>query len=68
MSQTMLYKRGTAIKCGPYSLDYLIVGEEEVEENLALGWVKTPAETEESERRKKPGPKPKAAQDGEKKG
>lgn len=72
MSQTMLYKRGTAIKCGPYSLDYLIVGEEEVEENLALGWVKTPAETElpetETVQRKKPGPKPKAAQDGENKG
>jgi hypothetical protein len=72
MLQTMLYKRGTAIKCGPYSLDYIIVGEEEVEKNLALGWVKTPVKTEllepEPAQRKKPGPKPKVAEDGENKG
>lgn len=70
MSEIMLYKRGGMITCGPYSLDYIIVGEENVEENLSLSWVKTPAETElpEPEQRKKPGPKPKAAQDGENKG
>ncbi|MGX8941619.1 hypothetical protein ACWWJF_15915 [Symbiopectobacterium sp. Eva_TO] len=70
MSEVMLYKRGSIIKCGPYSLDYIIVGEEEIEDKLALGWVKTPAETEspEPEQRKKPGPKPKVAQDGENKG
>ena len=78
MSKTMLYKQGEMITCGPHSLDYIIVADEEVEEKLSLGWVKTPAETElpepepepepEVRTKKKPGPKPKAEQNGEDKG
>ncbi|KRF62841.1 hypothetical protein AO825_08250 [Pectobacterium brasiliense] len=74
MPEIMLYKRGTTIKCGPFSLDYIIVSEEEIEDKLTLGWVKNPAETESPEpepepaQRKKPGPKPKVAQDGANKG
>lgn len=72
------------ITCGPHYLDYIIVADEEVEEKLSLGWVKTPAETElpepepepepelepepEVRAKKKPGPKPKAEQNGEDKG
>ena len=62
------------ITCGQHSLDYIIVADEEIEEKLSLGWVKTPAETElpepepEVKERKKPGPKPKAEQNGEDKG
>lgn len=82
MSKTMLYKQGSMITCGQHSLDYIIVADEEIEEKLSLGWVKTPAETElpepepepdpepepEVKERKKPGPKPKAEQNGEDKG
>lgn len=72
----MLYKQGNTITCGQHSLDYIIVADEEVEEKLSLGWVKTPAETElpepdpepEVKTKKKPGPKPKAEQNGEDKG
>ncbi|EFQ5086474.1 hypothetical protein H0C74_001719 [Salmonella enterica] len=76
MAKTMLYKQGNTITCGQHSLDYIIVADEEVEEKLSLGWVKTPAETElpepdpepEVKTKKKPGPKPKAEQNGEDKG
>ena len=82
MAKTMLYKQGNTITCGQHSLDYIIVADEEVEEKLSLGWVKTPAETElpgpgpgpgpdpepEVKTQKKPGPKPKAEQNGEDKG
>ena len=45
MSQIMLYKPGTIITCGPHSLDYIIVDDEEVKSHLKKGWVKTPEET-----------------------
>ncbi|EFK3123886.1 hypothetical protein ACTZKR_16615 [Escherichia coli] len=45
MSQIMLYKPGTMITCGPHSLDYIIVDDEEVKSHLKKGWVKTPEET-----------------------
>lgn len=44
MSQTMLYREGTAITCGPYSLDYIVVDDEDVKKTLADGWYKTPEE------------------------
>lgn len=45
MSQIMLYKPGSMITCGPHSLDYIIVDDEEVKSHLKKGWVKTPGET-----------------------
>ena len=45
MSQIMLYKPGSMITCGPPSLDYIIVDDEEVKSHLKKGWVKTPEET-----------------------
>jgi hypothetical protein len=45
MSQIMLYKPGSMITCGPHSLDYIIVDDEEVKSHLKKGWVKTPEET-----------------------
>ncbi|MCB7002438.1 hypothetical protein LIZ07_00120 [Escherichia coli] len=45
MSQIMLYKPGSTITCGPHSLDYIIVDDEEVKSHLKKGWVKTPEET-----------------------
>ncbi|WP_440866615.1 hypothetical protein [Symbiopectobacterium purcellii] len=42
------------------------MGDGDIQGKLAEGWVKTPAETD--EQKKKPGPKPKVAQDGENKG
>lgn len=45
MSQIMLYKPGSMISCGPHSLDYIIVDDEEVKSHLKKGWVKTPEET-----------------------
>lgn len=45
MSQIMLYKPGSMITCGPHSLDYIIVDDEEVKSHLKKGWVKTPKET-----------------------
>ncbi|ELN4631652.1 TPA: hypothetical protein RK103_003956 [Escherichia coli] len=45
MSQIMLYKQGSMITCGPHSLDYIIVDDEEVKSHLKKGWVKTPEET-----------------------
>ncbi|CAL6697454.1 TPA: hypothetical protein IF337_001156 [Escherichia coli] len=45
MSQIMLYKPGSMITCGPLSLDYIIVDDEEVKSLLKKGWVKTPEET-----------------------
>lgn len=70
MSQIMLYKQGSKITCGPYSLDYIIVDESDVDEHLDKGWVKSPDGTAlpEPAAKKKPGPKPKAADDGENKG
>lgn len=76
MSQIMLYKQGSKITCGPYSLDYIIVDESDADEHLDKGWVKSPQDTvlpepepePEPVAKKKPGPKPKAADDGENKG
>ncbi|HEB0856591.1 TPA: hypothetical protein RY260_004552 [Citrobacter freundii] len=70
MSQIMLYKPGLMITCGPHSLDYIIVDEGDVDEHLDKGWVMHPDETArtEPETKKKPGPKPKAADDGENEG
>ncbi|MDM3203053.1 hypothetical protein OGV58_13680 [Citrobacter sp. Cf097] len=78
MSQIMLYKLGSMITCGPHSLDYIIVDEDDVDEHLDKGWVKHPDDTvlpepepepePEPAAKKKPGPKPKAADDGENKG
>lgn len=72
MPQVMLYKPGKKITCGPHSLDYIIVDEGDVDEHLENGWVKHPDDTvlpePEVKERKKPGPKPKAADDGENKG
>ncbi|ELZ5573935.1 hypothetical protein U0H19_004377 [Escherichia coli] len=78
MSQVMLYKPGKKIACGPHSLDYIIVDEDDVDEHLDKGWVKHPDDTvlpepdpepePEPTAKKKPGPKPKAADDGENKG
>ena len=74
MPQVMLYKTGTMITCGPHSLDYIIVEEEAVDEHLVKGWVTHPDDTVLSEQepepvaKKKPGPKPKAADNGENKG
>ncbi|EFH3902284.1 hypothetical protein ACSD3G_000243 [Escherichia coli] len=45
MSQIMLYKPGSMITCGPHSLDYIIIDDEEVKSHLKKGWVKTPEET-----------------------
>ncbi|HFZ0482469.1 hypothetical protein MLR98_17400 [Escherichia coli] len=45
MSQIMLYKPGSMITCGPHSLDYIIVDDEEVKSHLKKGWVKAPEET-----------------------
>ena len=45
MSQIMLYKPGSMITCGPHSLDYIIVDDEEVKSHLKKGWGKTPEET-----------------------
>lgn len=45
MSQIMLYKPGSMITCGPHSLDYIIVDDEEVKSHLKKSWVKTPEET-----------------------
>ncbi len=45
MSQIMLYEPGSMITCGPHSLDYIIVDDEEVKSHLKKGWVKTPEET-----------------------
>ena len=41
MSQIMLYKPGSMITCGPHSLDYIIVDDEEVKSHLKKGWVET---------------------------
>lgn len=72
MSQIMLYKLGSMITCGPHSLDYIIVDEGDVDEHLDKGWVKHPDDTvlpePVSTAKMKPGPKPKAADDGENKG
>lgn len=74
MSQFMLYKPGKKITCGPHSLDYIIVDEDDVDEHLDKGWVKHPDDTvlpepePEPVAKKKPGPKPKAEDDGENKG
>ncbi|EPM9517882.1 TPA: hypothetical protein J0C78_003215 [Escherichia coli] len=74
MSQIMLYKLGSMITCGPHSLDYIIVDEDDVDEHLDKGWVKHPDDTvlpepePEPAAKKKPGPKPKAEQNGEDKG
>lgn len=70
MPQVMLYKTGTMITCGPHSLDYIIVEEEEVSQHLDKGWVTHPDDTVQPgpAAKKKPGPKPKAADNGENKG
>lgn len=69
MSKTMLYKSGAMITCGRFNLDYVIADEDEVASYLASGWKAHPDETESAEpERKKPGRKPKAADDGENKG
>lgn len=74
MSQIMLYKLGSMITCGPHSLDYIIVDEDDVDEHLDKGLVKHPDDTvlpepePEPAAKKKPGPKPKAEQNGEDKG
>ncbi|MEQ1967263.1 hypothetical protein ABLA30_09600 [Xenorhabdus nematophila] len=60
--KTMLYKQGTMITCGPYSLDYLVVTNEEIEGSLKQGWVKHPHETAEKPKRNK------AVDDGENQG
>ncbi|CAM3700395.1 hypothetical protein Xentx_00481 [Xenorhabdus thuongxuanensis] len=39
------------ITCGPYSLDYLVVANEEIEGSLKQGWVKHPHETVEKPKR-----------------
>lgn len=44
--QTMLYRRGTMIICGPYALDYIVVNDSDIEGELAKGWFKTPAGAE----------------------
>lgn len=70
MPQVMLYKTGTMITCGPHLLDYIIVEEEAVAEHLDKGWVTHPDDTvmPEPAAKNKPGPKPKAADNGENKG
>lgn len=50
------------ITCGPHSLDYIIVDDNEVSEHLKLGWVKYPDETVSKTKKNK------AAQNGEDKG
>lgn len=62
MSQIMLYKPGSMITCGPHSLDYIIVDDEEVKSHLKKGWVKTPEETATKQKVAK------AEEDGEKEG
>lgn len=62
MSQIMLYKPGSMITCGPHSLDYIIVDDEEVKSHLKKGWVKTPEETATKQKVAK------AEEDGENKG
>ncbi|RKE91786.1 hypothetical protein BDE27_2060 [Xenorhabdus ehlersii] len=58
----MLYKQGTMITCGSYSLDYIVVISEEIEDSLKQGWVKHPNETAEKPKRNE------AVKDGEDQG
>lgn len=51
--QTMLYRPGTMITCGPHSLDYKIVDDEDVKATLAKGWYKTPDEAGEAEQKER---------------
>lgn len=53
MSQTMLYREGTAITCGPYSLDYIVVDDEDVKKTLADGWYKTPEDAAEAAKKER---------------
>lgn len=39
---TMLYKPGAMITCGPHSLDYVIVDDDQVEAHIDKGWAKHP--------------------------
>lgn len=72
MSTTMLYKPGSMITCGNLSLDYLIVSDNEISQNLKQGWFKTPQEAvvkaeEKKETEEKPTRK-KAVKDAENQG
>lgn len=46
--QTMLYRRGTMITCGPYSLDHITVDDSKIDETLAKGWYRTPKEADDA--------------------
>lgn len=48
MSTTMVYRSGYSITCGPFSLDYKIVDDEDVKAALADGWYATPEEADEA--------------------
>lgn len=39
---TMLYRVGTTITCGPYSLDYIVVPTDTVAAHVGNGWYETP--------------------------
>lgn len=72
MLTTMLYKPGSMITCGNLSLDYIIVSDHEISQNLKLGWFKTPQEAvvkdeEKKETEEKPTRK-KAVKDAENQG
>jgi len=43
-AQTMLYRVGTMIQCGPYSLDHITVNDSDIKATLAQGWFMTPKE------------------------
>lgn len=43
-AQTMLYRIGSMIQCGPYSLDHITVNDADIKATLAQGWYMTPKE------------------------
>lgn len=51
--QTMLYRPGAMITCGPHSLDYVIVNDDEIKNWLAKGYYKTPQEAAEAEEKER---------------
>lgn len=48
IEQVMLYKVGNTITCGDYHVDYIVVDADKVDQKLADGWFRHPAEAHEA--------------------
>lgn len=48
LTETMLYREGSAVTCGPFHVDFIVVDDDQVKQKLSEGWYKTPQEAHEA--------------------